>query len=960
MPDGGALAHEGDERELDIFVRMSMKRFILALFVAVLILAPVLKSGGSGTTYYVSVADGDDSYDGTEQTHTTGVTGPWKTIAKVNAASFSAGDSILFKRGETWHETLTVPSSGSAGNVITFGAYGTWNSPDISCWGDSLTYGQGSTGGNTYPADLATDIGNINVYNYGVSGNTSTDIKNRMVATYGRLNNIAVIWAGRNNFQSPTTVKADIATMVAAVQSNNGKYIILGVTNSNWSGEWSGQDLYNTIVQLNSDLATLYPNNFIDIRSIIIANHDQSSQDLIDYGHDTLPTSLTYTDGTHLNNTGYALVATTVANFISGKSWTATGYPIIDGSDVFSSFTTENQGSTATVSCSPAATADDSERWRTGWWDNGSGGWMSVDKDGSDWVDGQFRGTLNVPKSATITAATITIAAYQNAVAGGKIDISAEATDDAAAIANSSDFATRIGNLTSNPVTWTTGALTAGVSITSPDVSSVVQQIVNRSGWAANNHINIFFVANTSGTTRNNLCDYSHGSGYAAMSVSYSVPGPDFYYKAYSTEPNQIFWDGQILTKQAVKANLATGQWYDDTGNSRIYLYDNPSGHTITADQRATVVLNGKNYITLSALRTQYSSGIGINITGGSSGTTIQNCDVLGCYTIGVLAYSATTAISGTITGTTVRYNGDDGIQVSRNSATWTVSNNDVHHNCFLPIETWEAGIKILGSTAPIPTNIIVERNHVHDNTYTPTKWIYRGCGIWFDTVGSGCVARYNLVNDNTIAGIEVEASASAVQVHHNIIYNHTAYQADTEEGVGIYIIGRATLPISGTQVYNNTVFNCRELISVQGDGSAGTCTNNLVKNNIFLSPSGTGYRHFTTWGGGENDGTNGSGNVYTYNCFGAEPLAITYPAGGATITTYSAFATAYGAATYNVTSDPLVVSTVTPDFHLQASSPCRNVGVNVSLTTDYDGRGVANRPCIGAYDPMMRGWAIW
>jgi hypothetical protein len=56
----------------------------------------------------------------------------WETIAKVNGSSFSAGDSILFKKGCTWREQLTVPSSGSAGNPITFGAYGTGADPIIS------------------------------------------------------------------------------------------------------------------------------------------------------------------------------------------------------------------------------------------------------------------------------------------------------------------------------------------------------------------------------------------------------------------------------------------------------------------------------------------------------------------------------------------------------------------------------------------------------------------------------------------------------------------------------------------------------------------------------------------------------------------------------------------------------------------------------------------------------------
>jgi hypothetical protein len=77
-------------------------------------------------TYYVDGTSGQDTNPGLSE-----VTA-WKTITKVNASRFSPGDQILFKRGCVWREQLTVPSSGSAGNPIIFGAYGTGNKPVIS------------------------------------------------------------------------------------------------------------------------------------------------------------------------------------------------------------------------------------------------------------------------------------------------------------------------------------------------------------------------------------------------------------------------------------------------------------------------------------------------------------------------------------------------------------------------------------------------------------------------------------------------------------------------------------------------------------------------------------------------------------------------------------------------------------------------------------------------------------
>jgi len=85
-----------------------------------------IASAAEGRRYFVDATSGNDSNSGL----TSAV--PWKTLAKVNGATFAAGNKVLFKRGETWREQLTVPSSGSAGNPIVFGAYGTGDNPVIS------------------------------------------------------------------------------------------------------------------------------------------------------------------------------------------------------------------------------------------------------------------------------------------------------------------------------------------------------------------------------------------------------------------------------------------------------------------------------------------------------------------------------------------------------------------------------------------------------------------------------------------------------------------------------------------------------------------------------------------------------------------------------------------------------------------------------------------------------------
>jgi len=78
------------------------------------------------STYYVSSSTGNDANAGTSAATA------WQTMAQVNGQTFAAGDSILFKRGDVWNESLVPPSSGSSGNPIAFDAYGAGAAPNLT------------------------------------------------------------------------------------------------------------------------------------------------------------------------------------------------------------------------------------------------------------------------------------------------------------------------------------------------------------------------------------------------------------------------------------------------------------------------------------------------------------------------------------------------------------------------------------------------------------------------------------------------------------------------------------------------------------------------------------------------------------------------------------------------------------------------------------------------------------
>ena len=126
-----ALKNVGNKIKLIIY----MKSLILAVYF--LFSSFVINA----TTYYVSNI-GNDSNNGIS------ITTPWQSINKINSINFTAGDNVLFNRGDTWYGTLKINSSGTSANRITFGAYGSGAKPIIT--GFTTISGWTNYGGGIY------------------------------------------------------------------------------------------------------------------------------------------------------------------------------------------------------------------------------------------------------------------------------------------------------------------------------------------------------------------------------------------------------------------------------------------------------------------------------------------------------------------------------------------------------------------------------------------------------------------------------------------------------------------------------------------------------------------------------------------------------------------------------------------------------------------------------------------
>jgi hypothetical protein len=95
---------------------------LLTLAAAVMPQAP---RSHTSVTYFVDCSGGNDSADGRSEERA------WKTVARVSAARFHAGESIRFKRGTICPGMLWPKGSGAPGAPITLTAYGTGPLPVI-------------------------------------------------------------------------------------------------------------------------------------------------------------------------------------------------------------------------------------------------------------------------------------------------------------------------------------------------------------------------------------------------------------------------------------------------------------------------------------------------------------------------------------------------------------------------------------------------------------------------------------------------------------------------------------------------------------------------------------------------------------------------------------------------------------------------------------------------------------
>jgi len=241
--------------------------------------------------------------------------------------------------------------------------------------------------------------------------------------------------------------------------------------------------------------------------------------------------------------------------------------------------------------------------------------------------------------------------------------------------------------------------------------------------------------------------------------------------------------------------------------------------------------------------------------------------------------------------------------------------------------------------------NNIIEYNTSYSNgvTYAPDG---SGIVLWNS---SNTIIRYNFLYNNASSGIGISGalggSPTKSFIHYNIVlHNNTSLGAS----YGGIVLNNSL----AHDVYNNLLYNNH----MQGIYVQLTANQNIKNNIIYSVGAGRAgdylIRSAVTAGW--------TANKIDYNCYYTTDLTNPWY-WGANRATFALWKSNSGMDTNGINVDPVLVNpggTTSADYKIQTTSPCKDVGVNVSLAQDYFGGAVPynTTPDIGAHEYTANG----
>ncbi|MGO6847986.1 hypothetical protein ACCS84_33200 [Rhizobium ruizarguesonis] len=196
---------------------------------------------------------------------------------------------------------------------------------NMIAFGDSFTELAYLTNVNEHWTNiLAARMGRL-VADAGIGGQTSTQVTDRSIADVNYTDRAHIFFCGTNGPDSGHTVLGDIQAAVAALPAGT-KFLILPSFNSD--NERVGSGGYNNKMANNAAVAAAFPNNYLDIRSMLIALSLPGGpyQDSAAITNDVMSSQLRYFNGTstdalHPNALCVSLYANMIADRLIADGW---------------------------------------------------------------------------------------------------------------------------------------------------------------------------------------------------------------------------------------------------------------------------------------------------------------------------------------------------------------------------------------------------------------------------------------------------------------------------------------------------------------------------------------------------------------------------------------------------------------------------------------------------------------
>jgi hypothetical protein len=250
-----------------------------------------------------------------------------------------------------------------------------------------------------------------------------------------------------------------------------------------------------------------------------------------------------------------------------------------------------------------------------------------------------------------------------------------------------------------------------------------------------------------------------------------------------------VFLDGTPLQRVLSPEELGTGRYFEDFGENRIYLRDDPSRRLVEQAYATRIVSSDNGGITISNFVVEGAANPGQDgaiETNGRGGWVIQDNEVRYNHGVGIVA-STLTMQGNKVLGNDVHHQGEMGLGGQGHNN--LIEGNEISYNNTAGyLSGWECG----GSKWTFTTDMVVRGNYSHDNNCN---------GMWTDGGNVDVTYENNVVTNNVGYGILHEISCNTV------IRDNISMDNRPRDGTGFYTSGQIVTAASpNVEIYGNKV----------------------------------------------------------------------------------------------------------------------------------------------------------